>query len=298
MGQRAQRQDDSVTSNYQSELSASQNQVEDRQPRRRNVDLGADAPSTQSNQVGINDEDILNYYSENTSGIESALQSSIQSMTSSGVSKQDSTHLVQVEKSDLQENYMLVVQAKENIAQIINECNHTMTDSQIILFFSKEVRAALQVQDLPIACRSGNDKQYFIVELEFAQYIQMYQNWITIFYDTPNAATIKSTITEGGFNLDLTDMEKRGQYAVLGTQLHSVFVKQEAMKQMTSPSRTVEESTPQSKVELISRLQSQSIQQSKTTKSVKPFQSDPNSLSDAQADEEADNIEEIDRLDS
>ena len=146
-------------------------------------------------------------------------------MTSSGVSNQDSAHLVQVEKSDLQENYMLVVQAKENVASIISESNHSMTDSQIILFFSKEVRAVLQVQDLPIACRAGKDSQYFIVELEFAQYIQMYQNWITIFYDTPNAATIKSTITEGGFRLDLNDLEKRRQYTVLGAQLHSVYLK-------------------------------------------------------------------------
>ena len=90
-----------------------------------------------------------------------------------------------------------------------------MTDTQIILFFNKEIRAALQVQGLPIACRSGKDGQYFIVELEFAQYIHTYQNWITIFYDTPNAATIKNTIPEEGFCLDLKDIEKGRQYAKL-----------------------------------------------------------------------------------
>ena len=113
--------------------------------------------------------------------------------------------MTQVNKKDLNSSFMLVIEDRENVAKILDLNEHEFNENHLVVFFNKDIRDQLQTGDLPILHKFGKDNQYFKVDLEFAQFIHSRASWITIFYDKPDATTIRTTIPKCGFILDPTD---------------------------------------------------------------------------------------------
>ena len=159
---------------------------------------------------------------------------------SAGTPSVDETDLVPVAKDALHEHFMLVLEDPSYYARFEGLSQHDLRGTHRVVAFSSEIREALATGDLPILERFGREDGFYLVDLEFPQFIYVMMSWIRIFYDSDSATPIRTTLPPEGLVLDSSDTTKCKQYQLLEERLLQVYSKQEAREQVLSEKEEVE----------------------------------------------------------